>query len=341
MHILQQNYSLKSLNTFGIDAKAKYYLTFTIAEDFAQFFDQYPSFKLEKKLFLGAGSNLLFVTDFDGLIVHPKIEGIKCIKDDGNNVDLEVGAGVNWDYFVNYCVENEYYGVENLSLIPGNIGAVPVQNIGAYGVEASALVYQVNGIRLDTLQSKSINGIDCEFDYRTSLFKEKLKDNFLVTSVIFRLSKQPNFKIQYEGLVDKIAQFGPLNIQNIRKAIIAIRQSKLPDPAVLGNAGSFFKNPIVTESQSIALRQQYSDIPLYPFKPGLVKVAAGWLIEKAGWKGKSLGNAAVHDRQALVLINKGEATGEEIFQLSQTIAADVRSKFGIALEREVQLVKED
>ncbi len=341
MHILQKNYSLKSLNTFGIDAKAKYYLTFDAPQDFAQFFDQYPSLKLEKKLFLGAGSNLLFVTDFDGLIVHPKIEGIKCVHEDENNIDLEVGAGVNWDFFVNYCVENEYYGIENLSLIPGNIGAVPVQNIGAYGVEASSLVYQVNGITLDTLQSKSINGKDCEFDYRTSLFKEKLKDNFLVTSVIFRLSKQSNFKIQYEGLVDKIAQFGPLNIQNIRKAIIAIRQAKLPDPAVLGNAGSFFKNPIVSEDQSIALRQQYSDIPVYPFKPGLVKVAAGWLIEKAGWKGSSLGNAAVHDKQALVLINKGEASGEEIFQLSQAIATDVKSKFDITLEREVQLIKAD
>jgi len=338
MYHITHNFSLKSNNTFGISAIAKHYLTVDSPETLIQFFKENNPEKGEKRLFLGAGSNLLFVSNFDGLIIHPEMPGIRLIAENKNIVEVEAGAGVAWDHFVDYCVEKGWGGVENLSLIPGNIGAVPVQNIGAYGVEAESVIAQVKGIDLDTLENRSFNHTECNFGYRTSIFKEQLKEKFIVTSVVFRLSKQPSFQLQYGGLEIEVDKIGERNLQNIRKGVIAIRESKLPDPSKVGNAGSFFKNPVVAETVAKALKNSYPNISLYPFGSGLVKVAAGWLIEKAGWKGRSVGNASVHDKQALVIINKGGASGKEIFELSEMIVEDVLLKFDIELEREVQVI---
>lgn len=340
MYNLLHNYSLKSNNTFGISANAKHYLTVESPEDLIMFFQDNKTAINGKRLFLGAGSNLLFVNDFDGIVIHPEIQGIRLIAENKDIAEVEVGAGVVWDYFVACCVEKGWNGVENLSLIPGNVGAVPVQNIGAYGVEAESVISEVKGIDMNTFEYQSFNHDECKFGYRTSLFKEKLKEQFMVTSVIFHLPKHPDYQLHYGTLETEVCKFGKVNLQNIRKAVISIRESKLPDPSKVGNAGSFFKNPVVGESVAMELKLQYSDIPLYPVQPGLFKIAAGWLIEKAGWKGRSVGNSAVHDKQALVIINKGGATGKEIFELSGRITRDVLHKFNLQLEREVQLIGE-
>jgi UDP-N-acetylmuramate dehydrogenase len=338
MYILKHNHSLREHNTFGLGAQAKYFLTVETTDDLLEFFRKDSVAKDEKKLIIGSGSNLLFINNFDGLVIHPEINGIQVINEDEDSVEVEVGAGVEWDYFVSYCVTNGWGGVENLSLIPGTVGAAPVQNIGAYGVEVQSVVYFVKGMDLQSLEYKSFNTQECSFGYRTSVFKAQFKENFIVTSVVFRLFKQPVFKLQYGELAAKVDIIGPINLQNIREAVISIRKSKLPDPLIVGNAGSFFKNPIVPELAASKLKSEFSEMPIYLFEPGKVKVAAGWLIEKAGWKGKSVGNCAVHDQQALVLVNKGGATGHEIFELSERIMEDVFEKFDIQLEREVQVV---
>ena len=337
VHLLN-NYPLKSNNTFGISVSAKHYLTVTSAEDLIQFFEGDNPEKNENRLLLGAGSNLLFVNGFEGLVIHPEIEGIHLISENNEHVFIEVGAGVVWDHLVGFCVENGWGGIENLSLIPGNTGAVPVQNIGAYGVEAESVIVSATGIDLSTIKIKTYDHEACRFGYRTSVFKEQLKEQFIITSVVFRLSKQPEFQLGYGALAAEVHQLGEINLQNIRKAVISIRESKLPDPSKIGNAGSFFKNPVVSELSALELKRNYSNIPLYPFGTGLTKIAAGWLIEQAGWKGRSVGQTAVHDKQALVIINKGGATGQEIFDLSEMIVRDVLQKFNIALEREVQVI---
>jgi UDP-N-acetylmuramate dehydrogenase len=338
MYHLSHNFPLKSYNTFGISATVKHFLTVGSPEDLIQFFEENHPEKIGKRFFLGAGSNLLFVSNFDGLVIHPEIQGIRLINETSDIVEIEAGAGVVWDHFAGYCVEKGWGGVENLSLIPGNVGAVPVQNIGAYGVEAESVIVEVKGIDLDTLENKSFNHETCKFGYRTSIFKEQLKERFMVTSVVFRLSKQPEFHLEYGALEAEICKFGEKNLQNIRKAIIAIRESKLPDPKIVGNAGSFFKNPVVSEVMAKSLKNDHPDIPVYPVGSGFVKLAAGWLIEKAGWKGKIVGNTAVHDRQALVIINRGGASGKEIFELSEMVVKDVLQKFNVGLEREVQVI---
>lgn len=338
MYHLSHNFPLRNNNTFGISAIAKYYLTVSSPEDLIQFFKENNAEKDEKRLFLGAGSNLLFVNNFEGLVIRPEIQGIQLIHKNKDIVEVEAGAGVVWDHFVNYCVEMGWGGVENLSLIPGNIGAVPVQNIGAYGIEAESVIAEVKGIDLDSLEIKSLSHHECKFGYRTSIFKEQLKEQFMVTSVVFRLSKQPKFHLEYGALEAEVSKFGEKDLQNIRKAVIAIRESKLPDPSKTGNAGSFFKNPVVSESIANQLKNSYPDVPLYPARSGFVKIAAGWLIEKAGWKGKIVGKSAIHDKQALVIINLGGASGKEIFELSEMVMKDVLQKFNIELEREVQVI---
>ena len=338
MYHLKHNFSLKSNNTFGISANAKHYLTVDSPEDLILFFRENNPEKNEERLFLGAGSNLLFVNDFDGIVIRPEIVGIDLISEDDDFAVVEAGAGVVWDQFVDWCVERGLGGVENLSLIPGNVGAVPVQNIGAYGVEAESVIAEVKGIDLNTLEYKSFNHSECQFGYRTSLFKAVLKERFMVTSAIFHLAKHPEFHLEYGALEAEVNKLGEKNLQNIRKAVISIRESKLPDPSIVGNAGSFFKNPIVSEATGNALKKNYPDIPEYRVGSGFVKLAAGWLIEKAGWKGRSVGNSAVHDKQALVIINKGGATGKEIFELSKMVVNDVLQKFNIELEREVLVI---
>jgi len=334
---LSHNFSLKDNNTFGIPALAKHYLTVDSSDEIISFFRENPLAMNESRLFLGAGSNILFVSDFNGLVIHPEISGIRLISENEDNAIIEAGAGEVWDHFVAYCVEKGWYGVENLSLIPGNIGAVPVQNIGAYGIEAESVILEVKGIDLNSLENKSFTKEECNFSYRNSIFKEILKEQFLVTSVVFVLSKHPNFQLKYGALEAEVNKFGEINLLNVRKAVIAIRESKLPDPLKVGNAGSFFKNPIVSDATAVELKKRYPELPVYPVGSGQVKIAAGWLIEKAGWRGKSAGNTAVHDKQALVIINTGGATGKEILNLSEMIVTDVLQKFNVQLEREVQV----
>ena len=333
-----EGYSLKNYNTFNIEAKARYFFEFTELEDVQQFFEANEEASKLPVMILGGGSNLLFVKDFDGLVVHANVPGVQLVNEDRNYVWLEVGAGEEWDRFVEYCVTQEYYGIENLSLIPGKVGAAPVQNIGAYGVEVCDFVETVKGFDLKTKEEYHIPVAECSFAYRDSIFKQELKNRFVVCSVVFRLDKFPNFKLGYGHLKTEVEKLGEVNVHNIRKAVVDIRESKLPDTKLIGNGGSFFKNPVVSKGQAEKLSKQYESIPTYPTDGEDIKVAAGWLIEQCGWKGYRDGDAGVHDKQALVLVNHGKASGEQLFQLSEKIKQSVHQKFGIELEREVNVI---
>jgi UDP-N-acetylmuramate dehydrogenase len=338
LYKLIPNFSLRQHNSFGLDVRANYWLTLSAPEDWTEAMRQYPHLLEEDKLIIGGGTNLLFLSDFDGMIISPDFCGYSISYQDRHCIEISVGAGVEWDDFVAYCVKNGWYGIENLSLIPGRVGAAPVQNIGAYGAEASSLITQVDGFNLITSQKESYSHDQCCFSYRSSIFKEQLNKLFMVTSVTFRLKKEGTVDDSYGDLKRTIPDFGEPTLQNLRKAVIKIRESKLPDPRKIGNAGSFFKNPVVSEEVAFALEELLPGLPVYQLTDGFVKIGAGFLIEKAGWKGVRMGRAAVHDRQALVLVNRGGATGMEIFALSQAIQTDVLQKYGVLLEREVQLV---
>ncbi len=334
------DYQLRKLNTFGTEAKTKYYFEFTEAEDLSGFLASNKDWPNLEILILGEGSNLLFVNDFDGLVINPNIPGIKIVHEDRNNIWLEVGAGVVWDQLVEYAVFNRWGGIENLSLIPGKVGAAAVQNIGAYGMEIQNQIDSVTGFDLETQTEYTLGVSDCQYAYRDSIFKNSLKNRFVITSVIFKLDKFPEFILNYGNLKDETEKWGPINPQNIRKSVIKIRESKLPDPKVIGNAGSFFKNPIVETTQIETLLANFPDMPHYPASDGNTKLAAGWLIEQCGWKGFRKGDAGVHERQALVLVNYGNATGKEIYDLSAEIKQSVQEKFGVDLEREVNVIGE-
>lgn len=334
----EKDFSLKRYNTFGLEAKAKYFFEFTESEDLPHFFSHFDEWPHLPVFLLGGGSNLLLVDDFDGLVVHANIPGIRKVREDRNHVWLEAGSGEDWDGFVAYCVSQEYYGVENLSLIPGKIGSAPVQNIGAYGVEVQEVIDSVKGFDLQSFQEYEIPASECQFSYRDSIFKHELKGRFVVTSVVFRLDKFPDFKLNYGDLQAEIIRRGGETLRNVREAVIAIRESKLPDPLVTGNAGSFFKNPVVDSGIAELLKVQYPAIPVYAAGDGRIKLAAGWLIEQCGWKGFRRGGAGVHEKQALVLVNYGEASGSEIYQLAREIQQSVADKFGVVLEPEVNML---
>jgi UDP-N-acetylmuramate dehydrogenase len=289
---------------------------------------------------MGSGSNLLFTSDFRGTILYPEMEGMRIEENDrGNgNIIVSSGAGVNWDDFVEWTVNKGFGGLENLSLIPGKVGATPVQNIGAYGVEVKDLILKINTIRTSDGSLRVFTNKECEFEYRNSTFKKHEKGKYLVTRVFYNLKINPLLNLEYESLKDEVNRLGHLTLKNVRQAVINIRRSKLPDPEITGNAGSFFKNPIVPESLAIEMKNKYFSMPLYEDKKGFMKLAAGWLIEQCGWKGKRTGDAGVHDKQALVLINYGKATGKEIYDLSEQIKKSVYEKFGIILEKEVEIV---
>ena len=333
-----ENYSLKEYNTFGIDAKAKYFFEFTDPVDLHIFLNDNQTWKEEKLIVLGEGSNILFLNDFDGLVIHPKVPGIKTINEDRNNYWVEVGAGENWDEFVDFAVTYNLGGIENLSLIPGKVGAAPVQNIGAYGQEVCSVVEKVIGYDLDKQMPGEFSAEECRFAYRDSIFKSYLKNKFIITSVVFRLEKFPEFNLKYGYLEEKVKEKGDATLQNIRAAVIEIRNSKLPQVTELGNAGSFFKNPVVDASLAEKLKVKYESLPVYNAPGGLIKLAAGWLIEQAGWKGVREGNVGVHDKQALVLVNHGNATGKEVWDFSEKIKNSVSVKFGVELEREVNCI---
>jgi UDP-N-acetylmuramate dehydrogenase len=332
-----ENVSLKGKNSFGVDARTSYYVAVSSEE-------QLHVLLKEKKIrnhpvfILGEGSNILFTSNFEGMIIHPAMKGIKIISEDRKSCVISVPAGENWDDFVNFCVRNQYYGIENLSLIPGSAGAAPIQNIGAYGMEACETIQQVKGIDLISAKKMSFSNHDCDFAYRDSVFKRELKNRFLITEVIFKLSKKPVFRLDYGNLREEVNKLGELHIQNLRQAVINIRKSKLPDPAKTGNAGSFFKNPVVSIDVYEKIKKEHPDVPGFFLSASNLKIPAGWLIEKCGWKGRRLGHAGVHDKQALIIVNHGNASGKEIFDLSEKILRSVQERFGIILEREVNLV---
>ncbi len=336
----EENFSLKKFNTFGIDASCRYYFEFTEEEDLPVFLSSFEQWRDMHLLIIGGGSNLLFTSDFEGLVLKPNLPGIKVTGEDRDHVDIEAGAGEEWDNFVSYCVACEYSGIENLSLIPGKVGAAPVQNIGAYGIEVKDCILSVKGFDLNTFQFYEIPGPECGFGYRNSIFKNKLKARFIVTSVVFRLSKFPEFHLDYGDLREEVEKRGPVRLQCIRDSVIFIRKSKLPDPGILGNAGSFFKNPVVGENEGAKLKKNFPQMPLYPLESGKVKIAAGWLIEQCGWKGFRDADAGVHEKQALVLVNHGMATGKQIYELSEKIKRSVYERFSVDLETEVNIVLE-
>ncbi|MBI9061979.1 MAG: UDP-N-acetylmuramate dehydrogenase [Marinilabiliaceae bacterium] len=334
---IQQNISLKTFNTFGIDVKAAQLTICSNKEDLVDYLSDIK--KLPKPLLiLGGGSNILFTKNFEGTIIYPRIKGMEVIKEDEASIWLKVGAGEEWDDLVDYCVRNDWYGLENLSYIPGNVGASPVQNIGAYGVEAQDCIEIVNGVMLENAGSFTFTKDQCQFGYRQSIFKKELKAKTVITSVIFKLSKQPAFTLNYGHIKEAIEATGDITLKNIRNTIIDIRKSKLPEPEEMGNAGSFFKNPVIDQEVFKHLLEDHPNAPHYPVDADHVKVPAGWLIETAGWKGKTLGPAGVHHQQALVLVNHGEASGLDILKLANRIIVDIRAQFDITLEPEVNVI---
>lgn len=336
---IQENYPLKSLNTFGLNVKARYFVAVHSVEELRTVLADSVYGRLPR-LVLGGGSNLLFTKDFEGIIIKMSIKGIEKVKEDNEHVWLKVGAGENWHQFVLYCIEHDYAGLENLSLIPGTVGAAPMQNIGAYGVEIKDVFEVLEAVKIEDGTIRAFTNQECQFGYRHSIFKQEVKDQYIIVSATFRLNKKPIFNTSYGAIQDTLEKFGvtTLSIKVISDAVIHIRQSKLPDPAKIGNAGSFFKNPSIEPSLYARLKGTYPTIPGYEQPDGLVKVPAGWLIEQCGWKGKTVGNAGVHANQALVLVNHGNAHGEEIRKLAEAVQASVQEKFGITLSPEVNFV---
>jgi len=329
--------SLLPYNTFGIDAKADYFVEYDSIADL-QAVLQMDIVKQNRILHIGSGSNLLFLKDFEGVVLHSAIKDITGTREDVDSAYLEVGSGVVWDDLVAYCVLNGLGGIENLSLIPGEVGASAVQNIGAYGVEVQDIILEVNAVEIETATVRTFSNEECHYGYRSSIFKNELKGKYIITSVLFRLDKKPKFKLNYQHLEEEVLKCGEVNLQNIRQTIIAVRESKLPDPKVLGNAGSFFMNPIIAKTLFVSLQEKYPNIPHYVVSETEEKVPAGWLIDQCGWKGKQIGRAGVHDKQALVLVNLGGATGAEIVHLAEQIQSSVKETFGIELRPEVNYI---
>ena len=328
-------YSLLPYNTFGIDVSAARFLEYTSVEELKKLIVQ--GAVTTPFLHIGGGSNLLFTKDYDGLILHSRIGGIEVTAEDSQTVSLRVGAGVVWDDFVACCVEHGWYGAENLSLIPGEVGASAVQNIGAYGVEVKDLITAVETVNVQGY-GRVYSVEECEYAYRSSIFKRPENKSVFVTYVRFHLSKEERYTLDYGTIRQELAKYPAPTLPIVRKVIIEIRESKLPDPKVMGNAGSFFMNPIVAKEKLEALQRDYPRIPYYELPDGRVKIPAGWMIDQCGWKGKSLGPAAVHDKQALVLVNRGGAKGSDIVALSDAVRASVRDKFGIDIHPEVNVI---
>jgi UDP-N-acetylmuramate dehydrogenase len=336
--MLRNDISLKPFNTFGIDVNANRFATFLSIEELNSLLSQREA--NEPLLILGGGSNLLLTKDFNGLVLKNEIIGFNLIEETDTEVIVEAGAGEVWHQFVMNCIENGYAGLENLSLIPGSVGASPMQNIGAYGVEIKDAFEYLDAFEISTGELKRFKKEDCQFGYRESVFKNIYKDQFVICRVAFRLSKNPKINTSYGAIESELQKMGisEPTIRDVSNAVIAIRQSKLPDPAVLGNAGSFFKNPVVDESLVEKIKATNPDVPNYPAESGKRKLAAGWLIESAGWKGKTIETYGVHKLQALVLVNYGGSTGKQIYDLSSQIINDVEAKFGVKLEREVNIL---
>lgn len=338
---IQSHASLKPYNTFGIDADARYLVEINHADDINTLL-QLTDFIGVPKLILGGGSNVLLCHDFDGLVIKMNIQGIEVLRENDDHVYLLVGAGVDWHELVLFCIERGYAGMENLSLIPGTAGAAPMQNIGAYGVELEQVFESLTAVHTLTGERRTFSHADCQFGYRESVFKRELKGQYIITSVTFRLDKRPTFHTRYGAIQETLQEMGvlpdDLSIRAISEAVVRIRRSKLPNPAQIGNAGSFFKNPEIPKAQFDALKKQFAELPGYPIGDDLVKVPAGWLIEQAGWKGYRKGDAGVHTKQALVLVNYGNATGNDLLMLAEQVQDSVQQKFGVAITPEVNVV---
>lgn len=335
---IRENISLRPYNTFGIDATARYFANFSHIEHLQELLADQKLSPLNK-LVLGGGSNMLLTKDYDGLVLKNEMKGIALVNEDDEYHYVKAGAGENWHGFVLHCIEKGYAGVENLSLIPGNVGASPMQNIGAYGVEVKDVFHSLEAFHIKEKVTRTFSLKECAFGYRESVFKNIYNGQFIILSVTYRLRKTPVFNTSYGAIQQELDRMGvkELSIRAISEAVINIRSSKLPDPAVIGNAGSFFKNPQVSLDKYEALRQEYPNIVSFPQGEGM-KLAAGWLIEQCGWKGYRKGDAGCYAKQALVLVNYGSAKGEEIYGLSENIIASVQGRFGVTLEREVNII---
>jgi UDP-N-acetylmuramate dehydrogenase len=335
--MILKNFSLKSYNTFGLNYKSEYFVSVKSESETIKIIKGAGSDK-KPILILGGGSNILFTGDYKGTIIHPDIRGIKIEEKNPDYVVVSSGAGVKWDSFVEWTVDNGLSGIENLSFIPGTVGAAPVQNIGAYGVEVKNSIEQVRAVSVDNGSVREFGKNECRFGYRSSIFKTDLKGKYLITRVYFRLTTSPSLNLIYGSLSDEVAKLGGATLKNVRDAVIIMRRRKLPDPEITGNAGSFFKNPVVDNSSAELLRKRYPQMPCYKDPSGGIKLAAGWLIEQCGWKGKKAGDAGVYDKQALIIVNHGGASGREILNLSEEIRKSVWSKFAVVLEREVEVI---
>lgn len=338
--MIAENISLKPFNTFGIEAMAKGLATFSTKEELEEVLSEWEKRNYTNQLVLGGGSNILLTGDYDGLVLKNEIGGIEVVDEDADFVYVRGGAGEVWHHFVLHCLQHEYAGVENLSLIPGNVGASPMQNIGAYGVEIKDVFHQLEAYHVGDKAVQIFNAEDCRFGYRESVFKNIYKGQFVILSVTFRLRKKPLFNTSYGAMQQELDKMGvtELSIQAISQAVINIRSSKLPDWKLVGNAGSFFKNPTVNNEVAQKLKETFPAMVSFPFENGKTKLAAGWLIEQCGWKGYRKGDAGCYDKQALVLVNYGGAKGAEIYALSEQIIKSVKEKFGVTLEREVNII---
>ena len=335
--MISNNISLKAFNTFGIDVNSKRFAQFSNTEELSTILSERNDDPL---LILGGGSNILLTQDFEGLVLKNEIKGYEIIEEDEEKVLVKAGSGEVWHEFVLQNIENNFGGTENLSLIPGSVGASPMQNIGAYGVEIKDVFVELEAYHIKTGEIHTFNHSDCQFGYRESVFKREKKGEYIIISVTYRLTKKHTVNVVYGAILEELQNKGisEPTIKSVSNAIIAIRSSKLPDPKELGNAGSFFKNPVVDVSILNEIKKKQPTVPNYPAPNGQVKMAAGWLIEKAGWKGTRIENCGVHKNQALVLVNYGGSTGQEILDLSSKIITDVEMKFGLRLEREVNII---
>ena len=340
MSQILDNVSLKELNSFGFDVKARCLAEYSQPGDIIGLIDKFGALTGKRLLILGGGCNIVFTTDFDGIIIHPVNSYIEIISETDDYCLVKAGAGTVWDNLVEWAVEHNLGGIENLSLIPGMVGASPVQNIGAYGCEAKDAIESVNVVNLTDGTPSTLTNADCRFGYRDSAFKHELKDRYLVDSVVYRLQKNPQFVTHYGSLTDEIAKLGSPSLRTIRQAVINIRNCKLPDPKVTGNVGSFFKNPVVEQSVAERLKTTYPEMVTYPAGPGLVKIAAGWMMDQCGLKGytNAARTAGVHTLQALVLVNLGGATGSDMMAVARHVQNSVAEKFGIQIEPEAIVV---
>lgn len=336
--MIQENVNIQAHNTFGVDCTTKYFARFRSIKDLQELLAN-PILKNNELLVLGGGSNMLFTKDFQGLVLKNELTGIYVTKEDANHIWIEAMAGESWHDFVLFAIDHDYGGIENLSLIPGSVGAAPMQNIGAYGVEIKDVFHELEAIHIETGEMVRFTRKRCKFGYRESVFKNILKNQYIITSVTLKLTKNHEVNTTYGAIEAQLKEKNVTRptIKHISDAVIAIRQSKLPDPALIGNAGSFFKNPVISQAEFKEIIAKYPEVSHYKLDNGTVKLAAGWLIDQAGWKGKTFENYGVHKNQALVLVNYGGAKGEDIFDLSTQILRDVKEKYGVELEREVNI----